>query len=127
MATTGVNYCVSYFVHGNGSNADYGPVSGAFSGGSISSPPFVLESGRFVASGTPGVFPTGGLNTFYGVDVLYGSGSSPNPVYIAPSANIAAGGQATTAQLAAPPGKTTADFAVGRMWDDENGTDPVNI
>ena len=53
--------------------------------------------------------------------------SDPAPVYIAPSANITAGGQATTAQLAAPSGKTTADFSVGRMWDDENGTDLVDI
>lgn len=52
---------------------------------------------------------------------------SMNSVYIAPSANITAGGQATTAQLTAPSGKTTADFSVGRMWDDENGTDTVDI
>ena len=50
-----------------------------------------------------------------------------DPVYIAPSANITSGGEATTAQLTAPAGKTTADFSVGRMWDDENGTDSVDI
>ena len=49
------------------------------------------------------------------------------PVYIATSSNVTAGGQVTTAQLTAPFGKTTGDFSVGRMWDDENGTDSVDI
>lgn len=50
-----------------------------------------------------------------------------NRVYIAPSANITAGGEATTARLSAPSGKTTADFVTGRRWDDENGTDTIDI
>jgi hypothetical protein len=50
-----------------------------------------------------------------------------DPVYIATSSNITAGGEATTAQLAPPAGKSTADFSVGRMWDDENGSDSVSI
>jgi hypothetical protein len=54
--------------------------------------------------------------------------TSPNsPVYVATSSNITAGGEATTAQLTAPSGKSTADFSVGRMWDNENGTDAVTI
>jgi hypothetical protein len=48
-------------------------------------------------------------------------------LYVAPSANIAAGGEATTARLTAPSGKTTADFITGRRWDDENGTDAIDI
>ena len=52
---------------------------------------------------------------------------SPNPVYVSASANITSSGEATTALLTAPSGKTTADFSVGRMWDDENGTDLVDI
>ena len=63
-------------------------------------------------------------STWLAVPVGSGGGS---PVYIATSANIAASGEATTAQLSAPAGKTTADFSVGRMWDDENGTDLVDI
>lgn len=50
-----------------------------------------------------------------------------NEIYIAASANIAAGGEATTARLAAPSGKTTADFVVGRRWGDENGVDAIDI
>ena len=50
-----------------------------------------------------------------------------NEVYVATSANIAAGGEATTARLTAPSGKTTSDFTTGRRWDDENGTDSINI
>lgn len=48
-------------------------------------------------------------------------------VYVSPSANITAGGEATTARLTAPSGKTTADFVTGRRWDDENGTDSIDI
>lgn len=50
-----------------------------------------------------------------------------NEVYIATSANIAASGEATTARLTAPSGKTTGDFVTGRRWDDENGTDTIDI
>lgn len=50
-----------------------------------------------------------------------------NEIYIAPSANIAAGGEATTAQLTAPSGKSTSDFVAGRLWDDENGSDSIDI
>ena len=53
--------------------------------------------------------------------------SDLSPVYIAPSANVTASGQATTALLTPPGSKTTADFSVGRMWDDENGTDLIDI
>lgn len=48
-------------------------------------------------------------------------------VYITTSANITAGGEATTARLTAPSGKTTGDFVTGRRWDDENGTDTIDI
>lgn len=50
-----------------------------------------------------------------------------NPIYISASSNIAAGGEATTAQLTAPSGKSTSDFVTGRMWDDENGSDSIDI
>jgi hypothetical protein len=50
-----------------------------------------------------------------------------NEVYVATSANITAGGEATTARLTAPSGKTTGDFVTGRRWDDENGTDSIDI
>jgi hypothetical protein len=49
------------------------------------------------------------------------------PVYVSASSNITAGGEATTAQLTAPSGKSTSDFVTGRMWDDENGTDTIDI
>lgn len=49
------------------------------------------------------------------------------PIYIATSANITASGEVTTVQLTAPSGKATSDFDAGRMWDDENGTDSVDI
>jgi hypothetical protein len=43
-----------------------------------------------------------------------------NEVYVDTSSNITAGGEATTARLTAPSGKTTSDFVTGRRWDDEN-------
>jgi hypothetical protein len=51
----------------------------------------------------------------------------PLPIYLSPSANITASGQATTAQLTAPSGKTTSSFTAGRMMDDENPADAVDI
>lgn len=51
----------------------------------------------------------------------------PNQVYVTTSANITAGGEATTARLTAPSGKSTSDFVTGRRWDDENGSDSIDI
>ncbi len=50
-----------------------------------------------------------------------------NEVYVTASSNIASGGEATTARLTAPSGKSTSDFVTGRRWDDENGTDTIDI
>lgn len=50
-----------------------------------------------------------------------------NEVYVNTSANITAGGEATTARLTAPAGKSTSDFVTGRRWDDENGADSIDI
>lgn len=52
---------------------------------------------------------------------------TPPEVVIAPSSNVTAGGEATTAQLTAPSGKTTSDVTAGRMWDDENGSDAITF
>jgi hypothetical protein len=51
----------------------------------------------------------------------------PAPVKISVSAHITASGEVTTAQLTAPSGKTTGDFVAGRIQDDENPSDTVNI
>lgn len=52
----------------------------------------------------------------------------PAAFVIAASANIAASGENTTAQLAAPSGKTSgANFQVGRMQDDENPADAIDL
>lgn len=50
-----------------------------------------------------------------------------NEVYITTSGNITSGGEATTARLTAPSGKSTSDFVTGRRWDDENGSDSIDI
>lgn len=52
----------------------------------------------------------------------------PAAFALAASGNITASGEATTAQLTAPSGKTSgADFQTGRMWDDENGADTLDL
>jgi hypothetical protein len=48
-------------------------------------------------------------------------------IVIAASANITASGENTTVQLTAPSGKTTGDFVAGRIQDDENPADTVDI
>lgn len=53
--------------------------------------------------------------------------TTPNQVYVTTSANITASGEATTARLTAPGAKSTSDFVTGRRWDDENGSDSIDI
>lgn len=61
------------------------------------------------------------------IDVNYTPPDTDNEIYIAVSANIAAGGEDTTARLTAPSGKSTSDFVTGRRWDNENGTDSLDL
>jgi hypothetical protein len=49
------------------------------------------------------------------------------PIELAASSNISAGGQPTTFQLTVPVGKTSSNFTTGRIWDDENGSDSIDI
>jgi hypothetical protein len=44
-------------------------------------------------------------------------------LYVAPSANIASGGEATTQRLTGG----TGTFLTGRRWDDENGADALDL
>lgn len=48
-------------------------------------------------------------------------------ILLGASTHIAAGGAATTAQLTPPAGKATSDFVVGRIQDDENPADAIDI
>jgi len=51
----------------------------------------------------------------------------PIAIALSLSPNIAASGENTTFQLAAPATKTTGDFGGGRIQDDENPTDTVDL
>lgn len=62
-----------------------------------------------------------------GVIVVEVKQLAAQPIIMAASANIAASGAPTTAQLAAPSGKSTTDFVAGRIQDDENPADAVDI
>jgi hypothetical protein len=48
-------------------------------------------------------------------------------ISLSASANISASGENTTAQLTPPSGKSTSNFTVGRIQDDENPADAVDI
>jgi len=53
--------------------------------------------------------------------------SATEQIIMSASPNISVSGDNTTAQLTAPSGKTTGDFVAGRMQDDENPADAVDI
>lgn len=94
---------------------------------------FILEAPVSSGSGSGAVTMTataGGTTTNVrgpGLVLRARVASVAREIYVEASANIAAGGEATTARLTAPSGKTTADFVTGRRWDDENGTDSIDI
>lgn len=48
-------------------------------------------------------------------------------IKIVGTANVDAGGEATTAQLTAPGGKTTSDFDAGEVYDDQGTSDAITI
>lgn len=59
--------------------------------------------------------------------VAVGAMQGPARFTLSASTHIGASGEATTAQLTAPAGKTTADFQAGRIQDDENPADSVDL
>jgi hypothetical protein len=61
--------------------------------------------------------------------VLFGGGPPPPAaIILAGSTHITAGGENTAASRLAPPsGKTTSDFGLGRIQDDENPADAVDL
>lgn len=59
--------------------------------------------------------------------IVYYTPNSPAAIDLAASSNIASSGEATTAQLTPPSGKTTSDFIAGEIQDDQNPTDAIDI
>lgn len=80
-------------------------------------------SGDFASTAFTLRYQKNGTGGYVAVPVSAGGGA--NEVYIATSSNIASGGEATTARLTVPSGKSSA-FTTGRRWDDENGTDSID-
>lgn len=58
---------------------------------------------------------------------LEGNDGTNQEILMSASGNITASGENTTAQLTPPSGKTTGDFSAGRIQDDENPADAVDI
>lgn len=73
----------------------------------------------------PGIV-VGGSSSYVGEGAI-GANDVGIPFVLAASANIAASGANTTAQLTAPSGKSTSDFVAGRIQDDENPCDAINV
>lgn len=86
----------------------------------------VITGEKATAGSSGNTTATGDTSTTHAY-VTIALAPAPVPIYISTSANITAGGVATTAQLTPPSGKTTSDFTTGRMWDDENGVDTIDI
>lgn len=62
-----------------------------------------------------------------GASIMIRARAVSQPILLNASSNITASGENTTAQLTAPSGKTTGDFVAGRIQDDENPADSVDI
>lgn len=90
----------------------------------------VVGGGYSLATTTAGSYTGGGTCSSTVQDIVVIIELTPQaaqPIELALSSNISASGQNTTAQLTPPSGKNTGDFVTGRMQDDENPADAINI
>jgi hypothetical protein len=90
--------------------------------------------GSSTAGGVGGSFADGiaesavtGSSTSAGAGGSSASSTTYWQVYVSESSYIASSGENTTAQLDAPSGKTTGDFQAGRIQDDENPADAIDL
>lgn len=102
------------------SNVDRGNVSGGmFTRDSI------VTNSESIASTTVATIASDSWTT---VAFVVRAATSSNQVYVSLSGNVAASGETTTARLAPPSGKATSThFTAGRRWDDENGSDSIDV
>lgn len=94
----------------------------------------VVFSNHFAISGTASAAPvytmtvsSSATNAPVGATIFFRVRQVTAPITLSASTNITASGDNTTAQLTAPAGKTTGDFLTGRMQDDENPADTINL
>lgn len=89
----------------------------------------VITGGKAVAGATGNTTATGDTATThaYLTIALAPVTVVAQPVLLATSPNIGASGEATTALMTPPSGKTTGDFIAGRIQDDENPTDSIDL
>jgi hypothetical protein len=90
---------------------------------------FAVATGEKASAGSYGTTSVTLANAGY--KAMWTGALKPDPgteaILISASSNIAASGANTTAQLTPPDGKTTSDFTAGRIQDDENPADAVDI
>lgn len=94
----------------------------------------LIFSNHYAISGTSSAAPvytmtssSGGTDAPAGATVLVRIRQVTAPIMLATSSNISSGGEATTAQLTAPSEKSTSDFLAGRIQDDENPPDAIDL
>lgn len=94
----------------------------------------VTLSFHLAASGTSSAAPvftmtstSNSVNAPAGSSVFVRLRQTDAPIQLADSSNITASGENTTAQLTPPTGKTTSNFTAGRIQDDENPADSIDI
>lgn len=92
------------------------------------------EAGSFALSGVANAFKRGyvlecdaGSFAHSGQDATLTHDTGAEAITLSASTHITAGGENTTAQLTPPSGKTTGDFGGGRIADDENPSDAVDV
>jgi hypothetical protein len=116
--------------YGSWTNANLASISERIDGGSTTQNGggLGMATGTKASAGSTGAW-TASANASILANVCgaFALAPEPRPIFVSPSANITAGGEATTALLTPPSGKTSGDFTTGRMWDNENGTDTIDI
>jgi hypothetical protein len=79
------------------------------------------------SSEDPGTYTLSANSASAGNTIAIRPSAVGGAIALAASGNIADSGESTTAQLDAPSDKTTGDFDTGRIQDDENPADEVDI
>ncbi len=94
----------------------------------------IVFSNHFAISGTSSAAPTYTMTASgstasgpAGATVFVRIRQRTAPITLSASTHITASGDNTTALLTPPAGKTTGDFLTGRMQDDENPADTINL
>jgi hypothetical protein len=88
----------------------------AYSGTSTAAPDYTMAASNSTVDANPA-----------GASIILRIRQIDAPIQLSASSNVGSSGENTTYQLAAPNGKSTSNFSTGRIQDDENPSDAVDI